>query len=121
MKPLDLLFTMQTFGKKISLYAVALIQLSWGLLIHPYQSIYSLLEKKRYQWLILLPSLIFLVVKICWLLIIVPITQLFFSCSTNYFFGCRIIAMFANWFSFFFIMWQVMLLYLAVRIARARK
>jgi hypothetical protein len=97
----------------------SLTKITWGLLVHPYQTMQSLLREKRFVWLVLLPSLVLFITKGIWMVLIVPVVQTIFSCSTGFFFGCSLIPFLANWLTYFCVIWQIMLLYLLVRFARA--
>lgn len=93
-----------------SSYAVG--QITVGLLLHPYQTVQSLAQKNVFGWMVFLPCLVFVLAKIIWLWIIVPVVQVIFSCSSSVFFGCDLIPFLANWLLLFCIYWQVILLYL---------
>lgn len=97
----------------------SLTHITWGLLVHPYQTMQSLLREKHFIWLTLLPMLVLFITKVIWLLTVVPVVQFVFSCSEQYFFGCTLIPFFANWLTYFCIIWQIMLIYLLVRFAKA--
>jgi hypothetical protein len=106
-----------TFG--IILYSFA--KITWGLLVHPYQTMQSLLRERSFVWMVLLPSVVLFLSKMLWLALIVPSVRFAFSCSTSYFVGCALIPLFANWLTFFCVIWQVMLLYLLIRFSKAFK
>jgi hypothetical protein len=95
------------------IYAIA--QITGGLFLHPYQTMQSLAQDKVFSWLTLLPILVFILSKVVWIYLIVPMVQFVFSCSTTYFFGCDLIPFFANWLLLFCIYWQVLLIYLFLR------
>jgi hypothetical protein len=101
------------------LYSLA--KITWGLLVHPYQTMQSLLRQKSFIWMMLLPSVVLFFAKSLWLLVIVPVVQYIFSCSTSYFLGCAFIPFFANWLTFFCVIWQLMLIYLLIRFSKAFK
>ncbi|PIY80954.1 MAG: hypothetical protein COY80_00080 [Candidatus Pacebacteria bacterium CG_4_10_14_0_8_um_filter_42_14] len=99
------------------LYALGKITL--GLLLHPYQTMQSLIRERAFIWMALLPSAVFVGAKIIWFFVLVPMVRFAFSCSVSSFFGCELIPFFANWLVLFCIYWQVMLLYLLLRFSLA--
>lgn len=104
---------------EVILYSLS--KITWGLLVHPYQTMQSLLREKSFIWMVLLPSVVLFLTKMIWLFVVVPIVQYLFSCSEQYFVGCAIIPLLANWLTFFCILWQAMLLYLLLRFSKAFK
>lgn len=94
-------------------YAVA--QITGGLLLHPYQTMQSLVRDRVFIWMALLPSGVYVIAKVFWFYLLVPSVRYVFSCSTSDFFGCQLIPFFANWLVLFCVFWQVMLLYLLLR------
>lgn len=95
------------------LYAIA--QITGGLLLHPYQTMQSLTREKVFAWMTFLPIGVFVLAKIVWFYVLVPLVRFVFSCSSSDFFGCNLIPFFANWLVLFCIFWQVLLLYLLIR------
>jgi len=104
--------TLHQFAQSF-LYACGKITL--GLLLHPYQTMQSLVQERVFLWLTLLPSAVFILAKVVWLLVLVPVVRFAFSCSTSGFFGCELIPFLANWLVLFCFYWQILLLYLALR------
>ncbi len=94
-------------------------QIALGLLLHPYQTMQSLVEDKVFVWMTLLPTGILGLVTVMWRFILVPTVQLAFSCSSSSFFLCDYLPFFSNWLTFFCIYWQVMLFYLLYRFQKA--
>jgi hypothetical protein len=90
-------------------------QISLGLLVHPYQTMQSLVEDKVFVWMSLLPAGLLAVVTVVWRFGIVPVVRLVFSCSETHFIGCELLRFTSNWITFFIIYWQVMLVYLLFR------
>ncbi len=93
----------------------SIIEISQGLLIHPYQTMQKLTQEKVFVWLAMLPGGVLAAVVLLWRLVIVPAVRLFFSCRTTPFWGCASLNFLANWVIFFCIYWQILLLYLFVR------
>ncbi len=90
-------------------------QLTLGLLLHPYQTMQSLVEDKVFVWMALLPTGVLAVVTVLWRFVIVPLVQLVFSCQKTGFIGCAWLPFLSNWLTFFCIYWQILLLYLLFR------
>jgi hypothetical protein len=95
------------------LYSVG--QLTLGLLLHPYQTMQSLVEDKVFVWMTLLPTGVLAIVTVLWRFLIVPAVQLVFSCQKTGFVGCTWLPFFSNWLTFFCLYWQILLLYLFFR------
>lgn len=100
---------------------LSLLAITWGLLIHPYQTMQSLLREKSFVWMCLLPSVAFLITKTIWLWVVVPLVRFVFTCHSTPLFACDLIPFFANWLTFFLVYWQILLLYLLIRFAKAFK
>jgi len=99
----------------VSSVAYSVAQISQGLFFHPYQTMQSLLREKVFFWLTLLPMGIWVVARLVWGLMIVPLVRLVFSCSATNFWGCQLIPFFTHWLWYFCVLWQLVLLYLFVR------
>lgn len=95
------------------LYSIG--QITLGLLLHPYQTMQSLVQDKVFIWMTLLPVGVYVIAKVLWLFVLVPVVRYVFSCSTSSFFGCDLIPFVANWLVLFCVYWQVLLLYLLLR------
>ncbi|OGJ16784.1 MAG: hypothetical protein A2632_01945 [Candidatus Pacebacteria bacterium RIFCSPHIGHO2_01_FULL_46_16] len=95
------------------LYACGTITV--GLLLHPYQTMQSLVQERAFLWLTLLPLAVLVLVKVVWFFVLVPLVRFVFSCSSSGFFGCDLIPFVANWLVLFCVYWQILLFYLAVR------
>ena len=108
-----------TLKQAIISFFYSIGQITLGLLVHPYQTVQSLMREKVFSWMVFLPVLVYVLAKVVWFWIVVPLVQLVFSCQTSTFIGCESISFFANWLTLFCIYWQVMLLYLAVRFSVA--
>ncbi len=93
----------------------SVVQITAGILLHPYQTVQSLAREKVFSWMVVLPTVVFVGAKILYLGLIVPSVRYFFSCRTQPFWGCDLIPFFANWLLFFCLYWQILLLYLFVR------
>ena len=112
-------------------------QITQGLLLHPYQTMQSLVREKVFIWMTLLPTFVLGLVTVVWRVIIVPVVQLIFSCEggsvgwlgwvvrevlqkpewlvVSASESCRALPFISNWLVFFCIYWQIMLLYLLFR------
>lgn len=103
----------------ISSFLYSIAQITLGLVLHPYQTMQSLLEDKVFVWMTLLPSLVLAVVTLTWRWLIVPSVQDFYSCQTTYVFICDYLSFIGNCLVFFCIYWQILLLYLLFRFRSA--
>jgi len=90
-------------------------QITLGLLVHPYQTMQSLVQEKVFVLMSLLPTLLLGFVTVVWRYLFVPVVRVVFSCTSTGFFGCEYIDFFSNWLTFFMIFWQLVLLYLFFR------
>jgi len=90
-------------------------QITLGLLLHPYQTMQSLVRDKVFIWMSFLPVAVYILAKLVWYYLIVPTVRFVFSCQSSGFFGCDLIPFFANWLVLFCVYWQVLLLYLLIR------
>ena len=81
----------------------ALGQISQGLLLHPYQTMQSLVRDKIFIWMSFLPVAILVLVTFFWRYILLPIVSISLPVFLVY------------WFIFFCFYWQCLLLYLLVR------
>ncbi len=99
----------------------SLAQITLGLLLHPYQTMQSLVRDKVFVWMSLLPSLTLAIVTVLWKLVVVPVVRLVFSCQSTGFVGCEWLPFVSNWLTFFCIFWQIMLLYLLFRFNKVFK
>jgi len=96
-------------------FIYALGQITLGLLLHPYQTMQSLVKDKVFVWMSLLPTLVLALVTLLWRFSIVPIVGLVFSCRATDFVGCEFLSLVSNVITFFCLYWQVLLFYLLFR------
>jgi hypothetical protein len=94
-------------------YSIA--QLALGLLLHPYQSMQSIVQEKVFVGMTLFPTATLAGVTVLWRFLIVPVVRIFFSCQSSSFFVCQMLPFFSDWLTFFCIYWQILLLYLFFR------
>ncbi len=97
----------------------ALGQIALGLLLHPYQTVQSLVRDKVFFWMAALPLLVSIIIKFVWSFIFVPLVRLVFSCAVTPFWGCELIPFFAQWLLYFCLYWQIMVAYLFIRFSLA--
>jgi hypothetical protein len=93
----------------------SLVQITLGLLLHPYQTMQMLVEDKVFVWMALLPSGVLGLVTVVWRYGVVPVVRLVFSCQQSGLAVCEAMPFFSNWITFFMIYWQVLLMYLLFR------
>ncbi|MDA1080006.1 MAG: hypothetical protein O2840_04950 [bacterium] len=103
----------------VTSFVYACGKITVGLLLHPYQTMQSLVRERVFLWLLLLPSAVFVIAKVIWFFVLVPTVRFIFSCHTTQFFGCDLIPFVANWLVLFCVYWQILLLYLTLRFAIA--
>lgn len=99
--------------------AYSLFQIAQGLLIHPYQTMQSLVKDKVFAWMVLTPTVTLAVVTLAWRFVVVPGVRIVFSCSSSLFWGCDWLSFVSNCLTFFCLYWQIMLLYLLFRFRSA--
>lgn len=112
-------------------------QITQGLLLHPYQTMQSLVREKFFVWMSLLPTVVLVGVTLVWKVVLVPVVHVVFSCdggSTGWLGwlvrdvlgrpewlslgavgGCSALPFISNWITFFCVYWQAMLIYLLFR------
>lgn len=108
--------------KKINLYIsffYAIFQITQGLLLHPYQTMQSLVRDKVFIWMSLIPTAVLAITTLIWRIIIVPLVRLFFSCQRSDLFVCDLLPFISNCLTFFCIYWQLFLLYFLFRFTKA--
>jgi hypothetical protein len=108
-------------GQMLLSVIYSISQITGGLLLHPYQTMQSLVRDKVFVWMALLPTLVLALVTVAWKVAVVPLVRLFFSCSSANFVGCERLTFASNWLTFFCIYWQILLLYLLIRFSRVFK
>ncbi len=85
-------------------FSYSVVRISYGLLVHPYQTAQLLVVEKVFVWLTLLPSLLLVLLTLIWKFFkLIPIP------------GTGVVSFLATWVSFFCLYWQVLLGYLLVR------
>ncbi len=99
----------------VSSMTYSLLQITQGLLLHPYQTTQSLVREKVFGWMVWLPTITVGSVYVVWKLAIVPIVRLIFACEASTWQVCRVLPPMSNWLVFFCVYWQILLLYLWVR------
>lgn len=96
-------------------FIYSLGQITLGLLIHPYQTMQSLVRDKVFIWMTLLPTVVLALVTLLWKYGIVPAVRLFFSCGDLNWFACQLLPVLSNFLTFFCVYWQLLLFYLLLR------
>lgn len=116
-------------------------QITQGLLVHPYQTMQSLVREKIFVWMSLLPTVVLGVVTVVWRGVLVPVVQLIFSCergsvgwlgwvvrevfqrpewlAASAAKSCSALPFISLWMVFFCLYWQILLFYLLFRFRRA--
>ncbi len=101
--------------------AYSLGQISFGLVLHPYQTMQSLVNEKVFVWMSLIPSILLMLITIFWKFLIVPLVGYVFSCSQSLYFNCDWLTFVSNFITFYCIYWQIMIFYLLLRFNLAFK
>jgi hypothetical protein len=102
-----------------ALYAVGRISL--GMLLHPYQTLQSVVREKVFLWLSILPGVLLVFLIINWRIWTLPVLEILFECQPNYPFICHGVRWVATWVSFFCLYWQILVGYLTIRFLLAFK
>ena len=95
------------------LYSVS--HIAAGLLLHPYQTMQSLVKERVFAWMTGVPLYFLACITVLWRWAFVPVVQLVFSCSSCYFFACDALSFISNTLVFFCLYWQILLAYLFLR------
>jgi len=101
------------------LYAVGRISL--GMIVHPYQTLQSVVQEKVFLWLTILPSVLLLILMLNWRFWILPNLEIWFDCYPHYPYICTGVRILAAWISFFCLYWQLLVGYLTMRFLLAFK
>lgn len=102
-----------------TLYAV--FRLSGGLLVHPYQTLQSVVKEKVFLWMSFFPGVLLVFLMMNWRVWMLPTLEFWFDCQPSYPYICRAVNTLATWISFFCLYWQILLSYLTVRFLLAFK
>jgi len=95
-------------------------QLGLGLLLHPYQTMQMLVEDKLFVWMALIPTLMLGFATLVWRFIATPVLIFLLSGVATENFDLFLV-LFTNWFTFYMLFWQVLLLYLLFRFSSVLK
>jgi len=90
-------------------------QITLGFLLHPYQTMQTVVSDKVYAWMALLPVSALFGIIIIWKNIIVPFVRNFFSCSQSGLFLCDLLPFISKVVIIYAWAWQALLLYLFIR------
>lgn len=95
----------------------SLASITLGLLVHPYQTVQTLIESPRWSWLVLTPTAVIMLATVTWKTLLGPVLQAtgWFYCANHYHGWCLLRLFLSNWLTWFVIYWQVLLLYLFAR------
>ncbi len=99
----------------------SIFQISQGLLIHPYQTMQSLVKDKIFVWMTLLPTFFLAMLTMIWKLFLFPLLKIFITCQSVRKEYCDLFYFLAEWVTFFCIYWQIILIYLLVRFNNIKK
>ncbi|MBW7955139.1 hypothetical protein H3C66_00230 [Patescibacteria group bacterium] len=93
----------------------AVLRITAGMIVHPYQTLQSVVQEKIFLWLTVLPSGILFLLMLSWRWWILPNLEVWFDCYPYYPLICRSINILATWISFFCLYWQILVGYLTIR------
>lgn len=90
-------------------------QITLGFLLHPYQTMQTVVADRVYAWMFLLPIGLLLTIISLWKQVVVPVVRLYFSCSESAFFLCDWLPYLSKVVILYCWLWQGLLLYLFLR------
>ncbi len=90
-------------------------QITLGFLLHPYQTMQTVVMDKVYAWMFLFPIGLLLAIISLWKNVIVPVVRIYFSCSEVSFFMCDWLPYLSKVVILYCWLWQGLLLYLFLR------
>ena len=90
-------------------------QITLGFLLHPYQTMQTVVGDKVYSWMALLPVTALFGIIIIWKSIMVPLVRNFFSCSQSGLFLCDLLPFVSKVIILYAWLWQGLLFYLFIR------
>lgn len=90
-------------------------QITLGFLLHPYQTMQTVVNDKVYSWMALLPVTALFGLIAVWKKIIVPLMRNFFSCSQSGVFLCDWLPFISKVVVLYAWLWQGLLFYLFIR------
>lgn len=99
----------------------AVLRISAGMILHPYQTLQSVVQEKIFLWLTVLPAGFLFVLMLSWRWWVLPNLEIWFDCQPYYPYVCRIVRIIATWISFFCLYWQILVGYLTIRFLQAFK
>lgn len=95
------------------LYSVG--QITLGFLLHPYQTMQTVVSDRVYAWMFLLPVALLLSIISLWKSLVVPLVRIFFSCSQSSLFLCDWLPFLSKVVILYCWLWQGLLFYLFLR------
>ena len=101
-----------SFFSYVTGYAYIFAKIILGLLLHPYQTLFSMIHNRFARLLVISPGAIFLVLTLLWRLLFRPLILHFFSAT------CLLMVIKTSAL-FFCLFWQISLLYLFFKFSRA--
>ncbi len=111
---LDVVMTNTQYVNRVTSMTYAFAQIMQGLLLHPYQTMQSLVRERVFVWMAATPTVVLAGLTLVWRYLIVPLVSSVVSCSEIPSI-CTGLDFLALWVIFFCFYWQIMLLYLLFR------
>jgi hypothetical protein len=90
-------------------------QITLGFLLHPYQTMQTVVKDRVYVWMVLLPVSVLLGIILIWKNFVVPFVRIFFSCSQSGLFLCDWLPFISKVVVLYSWLWQGLLIYLFFR------
>lgn len=90
-------------------------QITLGFLLHPYQTMQTVVTDRVYIWMALLPVTALFGIIVIWKKLLVPLVRTFFSCSQSGLFLCDLLPFISKIVILYSWLWQGLLLYLFIR------
>lgn len=99
-----------------SFYAIC--QIGLGLLLHPYQTLQSVVQEKVFGWMVFFPLMVLVGLMLIWRVLLLPVLEFSFDCYPNMPFLCNAAFFAARWIEFYCLYWEVLLVYLFARFSQ---
>lgn len=96
-----------------SIYAVC--QIIVGLVLHPYQTLQTVVQERIFVWMSVFPSFLLLFLIVNWRIWILAFLEFWFECRPHFPILCQVAEVVALWITFFCVYWQILVGYLTFR------
>lgn len=96
-----------------SVYAIC--QIAVGLVLHPYQTLQSVVQEKVFLWMSVFPGVLLFFLIVNWRMWMLAFLEFWFDCSPHFPLLCQLADVMALWIAFFCVYWQILVGYLTIR------